>query len=103
MIPPKPVAYTNLGDTGARSLDPGGGTGVEHNGMDNEKVPVVDDRDIDIDDVQVVVPSLALVGHHRELPLTSCRLGVRQVHPPSDVYLPKKAGMSMSATFTTPP
>ena len=116
MIPPKPLAYTNLGDTGARSLDPGGGTGVEHNGMDNEKAPVVDDRDIDIDDVQVVVPSLASVGHSCKSQtgaegariastslqniLTGCQLGVRQVRPPSDIYLPEKAGMSASTTST---
>ena len=119
MILPKPVAYTNSGDMGARSLDPGSGTGVEHNSMDNEKAPVVDDRDIDIDDVQVVVPSLASVGHSCKSQtgaegariastslqniLTGCQLRVRQVRPPSDVYLLKKASMSISATFTTPP
>ena len=101
------MSYSNSGDTGTRSLNPGSGTGDRNNNMDNGEAPVVDDRDIDIDDVQVVTPSLALVGHHRDLPLTStsisCQCRVRQVCPPSDIYLPKKAGMSMSATFTTPP
>ena len=103
MLPPKLMSYGNSGDTDTRPLNPGSGTGDENNCVDNGEAPVVDNRDIDVDDVQVVAPSLALVGHRRELPLTSCRLGVRQVRPPSDVYLPKKAGMSMSATFTTPP
>ena len=100
MLPPKLMSYGNSGDTDTHSLNPGSGTGDENNCVDNGEAPVVDNRDIDVDDVQVVAPSLALVGHRHELPLTSCRLGVRQVRPPSDIYLPEKAGMSASTTST---
>ena len=60
------MAHTNSGEMGARPLNPGGGTGDEHNCVDNEEVPVVDDRDIDIADVQVVFLSLASAGHSYE-------------------------------------
>ena len=66
------MSYGNLGDTDTHPLNPGSGTVDENKCVDNREAPVVDNRDIDVDDVQVVAPSLALVGHCRELPLTSC-------------------------------